>query len=101
LKNISTLTALCRCLVETRRHNIYNFIDRLLRLLVTLPVSTASADHAFSSLKIIKTRLRSKMEDDFLADNLLVHIEGEIADKCNYEDIMKEFKDAKSRRVEL
>jgi hypothetical protein len=39
-----------------------NFVDRLLRLLVTLSASTASAD----SLKIIKTRLRNKMEDDFL-----------------------------------
>jgi hypothetical protein len=101
LKNISTLTALRRCLFETGRHNIYNFIDRLLRLLVTLPISTASAERAFSSLKIIKIRLRNKMKDDFLADNLLVHIEGEIADKYNYEDIMKEFKDAKHRRVEL
>jgi hypothetical protein len=41
------------------------------------------------------------MEDDFLADNLLVHIEGEIVDKYNYEDIMKKFNDAKRRRVEL
>jgi hypothetical protein len=41
------------------------------------------------------------MEDDFLTDNLLIHIEGEIADKYNYEDIMKEFKDAKRQRVEL
>jgi hypothetical protein len=30
--------------------------------------------------------------------SLLVHIEGEIADKYNYEDIMKEFKDAKSQK---
>jgi hypothetical protein len=44
-----------------------NFVDRLLRLLVTLSVSTASAERAFSSLKIIKTRLQNKMEDDFLA----------------------------------
>lgn len=101
LKNVSTLTELCRCLVETGRHSIYNLIDRLLRLLVTLPVSTATAERAFSSLKIIKTRLRNKMEDDFLANNLLVHIEGEIADKYSYEDIVKEFKDAKRRRVEL
>jgi hypothetical protein len=57
LKNISTLTALCHCLFETGRHNIYNFVDRLLCLLDTLPVSTASAERAFSSLKIIKTRL--------------------------------------------
>jgi len=55
LKNISTLTDLCQLLVETARDKIYHLIDRLLRLLVTLPVSTASAERAFSSLKIIKT----------------------------------------------
>lgn len=66
LKNVSTLTKLCRCLVESGRHSIYNLIDRLLRLLVTLPVSTTSAEWAFSALKIVKTRLRNKMEDDFL-----------------------------------
>ena len=62
LQKVSTLTDLCRSLVETRRHEIYNLIDRLLRLLVTLPVSTASAERAFSSLKIIKTRLRNKID---------------------------------------
>jgi hypothetical protein len=40
LKNVSTLAKLCRCLVESGRHSIYNLIDRLLRLLLTLPVST-------------------------------------------------------------
>jgi hypothetical protein len=40
LKNISNLIDLSRCLVETGRHNIYNLIERLLRLLITLPVST-------------------------------------------------------------
>jgi hypothetical protein len=50
LKKISTLIDLCRCLVETGRHIIYNLIDRLLRLLITLPISTASAERAFSSL---------------------------------------------------
>jgi hypothetical protein len=85
LKNVSTLTKLCRCLVESGRHSIYNLIDRLLRLLVTLPVSTASAERAFSVLKIVKTRLRNKMEDEFLANSLLVNIEREIAEKYNYE----------------
>jgi hypothetical protein len=42
LKKISTLTSLCRCLVVTGRHMIYNFLDRLLRLLITLPISTVS-----------------------------------------------------------
>jgi hypothetical protein len=79
LKNIATIAELCRCLVDTRRHLNFNMIDRLLRLLLTLPVSTATAERVFSILKIIKTRLCNSMEDEFLANSLLVHIEGEIA----------------------
>jgi len=32
-------------------------------------------------MKIIKTRLRNKMEDEFLADNMIIYIEKEIAEK--------------------
>lgn len=101
LKNMSTLTKLCRCLVESGRHSIYNLIDRLLRLVVTLPVSTASAERAFSALKIVKTRLRNKMEDEFLANSLLVNIEKEIVEKYNYEDILEHFTGTKRRRDDL
>lgn len=91
LKNISTLIDLCRCLVETGRHTMYNLIERLLRFLITLPVSTASAERAFSSMKIIKTRLCNKMEDDYLANNPLVNIEGEILETYSYEDVIADF----------
>ena len=99
LKNIATIAELCRCLVDTGRHVTHNLINRLLRLLLTLPVSTASAERVFSILKIIKTRLRNKMEDEFLANSLLVHIEGEIARGYSYEDIISDFQDLKKRRV--
>ena len=56
---------------------------------------------AFSILKITKTRLRNKMEDEFLANSLLVNIEGELADKWSYDDIISEFKKQKSRRADL
>jgi hypothetical protein len=103
LKNVSTLTKLCRCLVESGRHSIYNLIDRLLRFLVNLPVSTASAERAFSALKIVKTRLHNKMADDFIANSLLVNIEREIAEKYSYEDILEHFTGVgvKRRRSDL
>lgn len=41
------------------------------------------------------------MEDEYLANNLLVNIEEEVADKWTYEDIIEEFKKQKSRRVDL
>ena len=99
MKKVSTLTNLCRCLVESGRHTIYNLIDRLLRLLVTLPVSTASAERAFSTSKIIKTRLRNRMEDDLLANSMLLQIEREIALKIGYEDVIADFKATKNRRA--
>jgi len=101
LKNIATIAELCRCLVATGRHRTSNMIDRLLRLLLTLPVSTASAERVFSILKITKTRLRNKMEDEFLANNLVVHIEGEIARDYSYEDIITDFRNLKKRKVDF
>ena len=76
-------------------------VDRLICLLVTLPVSTASAERAFSILKILKTRLRNKMDDGYLANSLLVHVEGETVGNYTYEDIITDFKDMKDRRADL
>jgi hypothetical protein len=41
---------------------------------LTLPVSTATTERAFSAMKIVKTRLRNRMEEDFLANYLIVYI---------------------------
>ena len=95
------MTDLCHCLVETGRDAIYNLIVRLLRLLVTLPVSTASAERAFSSLKIIKTRLRNKMGDVNLDNNLVVHIDREIAEKYDFVAVLAEFKSKGNRKADL
>jgi hypothetical protein len=52
----------------------------LIRLVLTLPVSTATTERAFSAMKLVKTRLRNKMEDGFLRDCLIIYIEKEIAE---------------------
>ncbi|XP_071687618.1 uncharacterized protein [Rutidosis leptorrhynchoides] len=97
----STLTEVCRGLVETGKHENYNMLDRLIRLILTLPVLTATTERAFSGMKICKNRLRNKMYDEFLADNLVVYIEREIAEKFNSESVIDEFKMLKGRRAEL
>jgi hypothetical protein len=75
LKNMSLIADLCQGLVETEKSTIYQLIDRLIRLILTLPVSTVTTKRAFSAMKIVKTRLRNRMEDDFLANYLIVYIE--------------------------
>jgi hypothetical protein len=48
-------------------------------LVLTLPVSTATTGRAFSAMKLVKSRLQNKMEDDFLRDYLIIYIKKEIA----------------------
>ncbi|XP_062118723.1 uncharacterized protein LOC133832387 [Humulus lupulus] len=63
--NLSSIHELCQGLVKIRKAIMYPLIDRLLRLVLTLPVSTATTERASSIMKIIKTKLRNKMEDSF------------------------------------
>ncbi|XP_058742040.1 uncharacterized protein LOC131614483 [Vicia villosa] len=57
---------------KTRQVEIYFLIDRLLRLITTLPISTATTERSFSAMKIIKTKLRNKMDVGFLRDSMTV-----------------------------
>ena len=66
--------------------------------MLTLPVSTATTERAFSAMKYVKTRLRNRMEDEFLVDNLVVYIEKEIAKNFTVEMIMDEFYSMKDCR---
>ena len=50
-------------------------------------------------MKIIKTRLQNKMEDEFLADNMIIYIEKEIVETFSYDSIIDEFSDLKERRA--
>ena len=68
-------------------------------LLLTLPVSTTTTKRAFSAMNIIKTRLRNKIEDEFLTDSLMLYIEKEIAAILSTNSIIDDFRDMQARRV--
>ena len=98
LQNMSTISELCRGLQISGKSKIYFLIDRLICFVLTLPVSTATTKRAFSVMKLLKTRLRNRMEDELLADNMKVYIENEIVGNFTIEMIMDEFYSMKNRR---
>ncbi|KAJ1276988.1 hypothetical protein BS78_05G259400 [Paspalum vaginatum] len=100
-KELSTVVDLCRLLVETGKSEEYHLIDRLIRLVQTLPVSTATTERAFSAMKLVKIRLRNKMGDGFLRDCLVIYIEKEIGIKFTADTLIDDFYDIKTRRVRL
>ena len=101
LKSMSSIADLCQGLVETGKSTIYPLVDRLIRLILTLHVSTTTTEQAFSAMKIVKTRLRNWMEDDFLANYLIVYIEKEIAERFTIDMIIDDFYSIKERRAQL
>jgi hypothetical protein len=76
-------------------------VDKLLRLLLTLPMSTLITERAFSAMKFVKTRLRRKMGDAYLWDYLVVYIERELAAIICSDDIIKAYDLANTRRAKF
>ncbi|XP_073030759.1 uncharacterized protein [Primulina eburnea] len=100
-QNISTISELCRGLVENEKTQHYHLIDRLIRLVLTLPVSTATTERSLSTMKLIKTCLRNKMEEEFLANSMIIYIEREFTAKIDTDSIIDEFYYMKNRRAQL
>lgn len=67
--------------------------------MLTLPVSTTTTERAFSAMNIVKTKLRNKIEDEFLTDSLMVYIEREVAATISIDSIIDRFRESKTRRV--
>ncbi|XP_042418742.1 zinc finger MYM-type protein 1-like [Zingiber officinale] len=97
--NLATISELCQWLVKTNKSVTYNLSFRVIVLVLTLPVSTATTEQSFSAMNIVKTRLRSKMEDGFLSDALMIYIEREIARNVIIEAIIEDFENLKERRI--
>ncbi|XP_075499096.1 uncharacterized protein LOC142537471 [Primulina tabacum] len=98
---VSTLVELCQQLTESGRSSVNVMLTRLIHLVLTLPVSTATTERAFSAMKHVKTALRNKMEDDFLADCLTLYIERDLLNYIDVNSIIDEFYVLKSRRTQL
>ena len=65
---------------------------------MALPVGTASVERSFSQMKLIKTRLRSRLSDLNLEHLMKIAIEGPPLTDIDFEEILSIFKE-KYRRI--
>ncbi|CAM8986703.1 unnamed protein product [Rhodiola kirilowii] len=99
--NLKDLCALARVMVDTGKHQAYPLVFRLLKLVLTLPVATATVERCFSAMKIVKTSLPNRMADSFLCDGLICYIEKDLFHSVSNEDVMGRFMKMKTRREQL
>ena len=92
---------LARKMVETNKDVIYPLVYLLVKLLLTLPIATATVERSFSVMKYIKNELRNRMRDQWLNDCLTVYINKDIARRIDNESIMQRFQNMKPCRRQL
>ena len=74
-------------------------VHTLLRVYLTVPVTSANAERAFSSLRRIKTFLRSSMSSQRLNNLFILHVHQQLIEALDLKTIAKEFISANNRRL--
>ncbi|CAI6368814.1 unnamed protein product [Macrosiphum euphorbiae] len=69
-----------------------------LRILLTIPITSASAERSFSKLKIIKNYPRNTISQKRLTELATIAIENETANTLNFMDVIELFASKKSRK---
>jgi hypothetical protein len=69
------------------------------RILLTIPVTVASAERSFSKLKLIKSYVRSTMSQERLNGLAILSIEKKVLENLEYKNLIKNFASQKARRL--
>jgi hypothetical protein len=70
-------------------------------ILLTIPVTVASAKRSFSKLKLLKSYMCSTMTQERLSGLTTIALESEILEKINYNDMIEDFILRNTRRMLL
>jgi hypothetical protein len=97
-KNVRILAKLSVKLVETNKFDRHAVVYRLLKLVLVLPVATASVERVFSVMNYVKNKLRNKLGDQYLNDCLVTFIEREFFLQVKDNDIINRFQATKDRK---
>jgi hypothetical protein len=66
----------------------YRFANIAYKMLLTIPVTVASAERSFSKLKLLKSYMRSTMTQERLSGLAKIALENDTLEKINYKDMI-------------
>ncbi|XBI07244.1 hypothetical protein VPH35_135174 [Triticum aestivum] len=92
---------LAKKLVDTKKHLAFPLVYQLLKLVLILPVATASVERCFSAMNIVKSVLRNKMGDQFMSDCLICYVEKDIFATITNDAVIDLFKKMGDREGKL
>ena len=96
-RNLNTAQDFLNYLLKTHLFELYPNVYIALRILLTCPVTVASAERSFSKLKLIKTFNRTSMTDSRLSSLAMLSIENDCARSLDYDNVIIAFANKKVR----
>jgi hypothetical protein len=81
-----------------RAANCYQNISIAYRILLTVPVTVASAERSFSKLKLLKNSLRSTMSQDRLNGLAMCSTERNMVDTIDLDTVIEDFASKNARK---
>ena len=96
-RNLNTAQDFLNYLLKTHLFELYPNVYIALRILLTCPVTIASAERSFSKLKLIKTFNRTSMTDSRLSSLAMLSIENDCARSLDYDNVITAFANKKVR----
>ncbi|KYN15041.1 52 kDa repressor of the inhibitor of the protein kinase [Trachymyrmex cornetzi] len=99
IKNKSPIPESVVHLLENCDKDLYPNINIFLKILVTLPVSVATAERSFSTLRRVKSWLRASMAQERLSGLALLNIHKNI--NLDVDEIINKFSKKKNRKIDF
>ena len=102
IKTVTTINTVCQ-LFETCKFakTMLEEVHKVLQLYLTIPLSSATAERSFSTLRRLKTYLRSSMSQKRLNHVVLLNTHKELVDKICIHNIAREFVSRNERRIDF
>ena len=92
LKNISSVSTIPEILSSSPLTlGVFSEVVKLVKIFMIIPITTATAERSFSSLRRLKTYLRSTMTQCRLNNILLLHCHKEMTDAIDLTAIAQDF----------
>ena len=82
-------------------NHVYPNVYKLLQVTISIPISSATCERSFSSMRRIKNWLRTSMLQDRFTNLATLNIERDVVNSINTEDILEVYCNTKDRKFVL
>ena len=100
VKKVTSINTICEAMNTSNAFKeMLPTVHRLLRLYLTLPITSATSERTFSALRWLMTYTRFKMTEKTLNNCFLLHVHKDLTDDLDLASIAQEFIHATDERA--